>query len=70
MNTSTQNLIVLKELGGNAPTHLNPLQELFAPHIHALTMFWIFVWCATALILVVKLTREYLAHRARMRQKN
>jgi hypothetical protein len=65
MGTSTPKLIVLKELEGNQPTSLDPVQTFFAPHVDTLTTFWIAVWCVTAIVLLVRLGREYLEHRKR-----
>jgi hypothetical protein len=63
MNTSTDDLIVLKELQGNPPTSLDPLQQVLAPYIEELTAFWVAVWCMTAVVLVVHLVREYRKHK-------
>jgi hypothetical protein len=65
MGTSTPQLIVLKELEGNQPTSLDPVQTLLAPHVDALTAFWITLWCLTAIVLLIRLAREYLEHRKR-----
>jgi hypothetical protein len=57
-----QNLLVLKELAGNDPVRLFPLQELLEPHVPAITILWWLLWCATALYL---LWIVYRAHRSR-----
>jgi hypothetical protein len=67
MNTSTANLIVLRELRGNAPTHLDPLQQLAHPYIPLLTLFWIAIWCGTLAFVIAKTSREYLAYRKNKR---
>jgi hypothetical protein len=63
MGTSTPKLIVLKELVGNAPPHLDPLQQLLAPHIEIINDFWLSVWCMTLIVLLVKLFLDYREHR-------
>ena len=63
MGTSSQNLIVLKELVGNAPSHLDRTQQLLAPHIQLITHFWIGLWLITAIVVLVKVFREYIAYR-------
>jgi hypothetical protein len=61
--TTTENLIVLRGLEGNAPTSLTPVQKFLAPHIDALTLFWVLVWFVTAIVVLIQLWREYRAHR-------
>jgi hypothetical protein len=68
MNTSTQNLIVLRELEGNPPVQLDPLQQFLAPHVEVLIAFWVAVWCGTAIFLLVKLAREYREYRKTSRR--
>ncbi len=63
MKTETHNLIILKELKGNAPVHLSPFQEFLEPYTQGLIIFWIAVWCATIIFVVVKIIREYITHR-------
>lgn len=63
MGTSSSHIVVLKQLTGNAPAHLDPLQAFFAPYTNELILFWISVWITTAGVLVVKVVREYMAHR-------
>jgi hypothetical protein len=63
--TSTHGLIILKELEGNAPTHLDPLQQMLEPHIQTLTLFWVALWFATLAFVISKLVREYLQYRRR-----
>jgi hypothetical protein len=67
MGTSTNNLLVLKELAGNAPTSLDPLQQLLAPHVHELIYFWVAVWSVTAIVLLIRLVREYIEYRGKRR---
>jgi len=55
--------VVLKELAGNAPPSLDALQQFFAPHAHALIVFWTAVWIFTAFVVIAKLIREYRASR-------
>lgn len=62
MNTDAP-LIILKDLIGNEPTQLYPLQEMLVPHLHTLITGWFSIWCMTALILLVQLAREYIEHR-------
>ena len=68
MDPSQHKLIVLKELRGNAPTHLDPIQQALAPHVQLLINIWIAIWCVTAVFILVKLGREYLAHRKKERR--
>ena len=63
MGTSTNNLIVLKELAGNPPVQLDRVQQFFAPHVDAMITFWVGVWILTSVVLLVKLAQEYIAHR-------
>lgn len=56
---TTLKIIELKQNAGNAPTSLDPLQQFLAPHVDALILFWFFVWCGTALVLLLKLWFEY-----------
>lgn len=51
--------IVLKELVGNAPPSLNLLQQFFAPHAHALVLFWTSIWIITAFVMTGIAAREY-----------
>lgn len=51
--------IVLKELAGNAPPTLNPIQAFMAPHVHAIIQFWIAVWFFTAFVVLFHLVLEY-----------
>ncbi|MEN9561342.1 MAG: hypothetical protein RIQ56_615 [Candidatus Parcubacteria bacterium] len=67
MDTNSSQLIVLKELRGNNPTHLSGIQPFLAPHIELLTTLWIAIWFATALALLGILFKEYRAYR---RQKH
>ena len=63
MGTSTPPLIVLKELAGNVPTHLDSVQRFFEPHTDSLVHFWVAVWFATSLYLILHVASEYSAHR-------
>ena len=62
-------LIVLKELRGNDPVQLTPLQQFLAPHVTTLIDTWILIWCATAAIVVLKLIHEYRLHKARKQDR-
>ena len=64
MDTATPGLLVLKNLAGNLPPHLNTLQLWLLPHAGTITAFWWGLWCVTALYLLERLIREYLASRA------
>ncbi len=57
-------VIALKMLLGNEPTHLNAFQSVLAPFVHEIAFGWLCVWGITALVLLVRLAREYRAHRA------
>lgn len=59
MENGTTTLIVLKELAGNPPPHLNAIQELLLPHVGFLTTVWISVWITTAIVLLAKVWYEY-----------
>ena len=69
MGTSTENLIVLKELQGNPPVQLDTVQQFFAPHVDAMIMFWILVWCATGVFVLIKLGLEYVEYRKKNTRK-
>ncbi len=58
-----QKLIVLKELAGNKPTQLSPVQQYIDHHIYAFSYFWFIVWCVTAATMLVKLWYEYKSQR-------
>lgn len=58
-------LIVLKELAGNPPPHLNALQQLFAPHVETLISLWIALWIMTAFVLIGIYVNAYREHRAK-----
>jgi hypothetical protein len=51
MATST-GLLVLTELAGHAPAHLEYSQQLLAPFAELITYGWIAVWCVTGLYLL------------------
>ena len=59
MESATATSIVLKELAGNPPPHLNAIQTFLAPHVGFLTTLWISLWVLTAIALVIKLMYEY-----------
>jgi hypothetical protein len=59
MENATTSLIVLKELAGHPPTHLDPLQQFLSPHLQGLIYFWFSVWCVTGVVLLIKLWQEY-----------
>ena len=61
-------LIVIKELAGNPPPHLNMIQKFLAPYTESLVTFWISVWIMTAIVLFVFYIREYRAHRNRSKK--
>ena len=63
MENGTTTLIVLKELAGNPPPHLNAIQKLLVPHVEFLTAFWISVWILTAIVLLVQLWYAYKEHK-------
>ncbi len=63
MENGTTTLIVLKELAGNPPPHLNAIQELLAPHVGLLTTLWISVWITTAAVLLVQPWHAYKEHK-------
>jgi hypothetical protein len=63
MNHATTTLIVLKQLAGHVPPHLDPLQSFIERHIDTITNLWISVWWITALILLYKLWHEYKEQR-------
>ena len=67
MDPSQHKLIILKELRGNAPTHLDPIQKALEPHAQLLINTWIAIWCVTAIVILAKLGREYLEHRRKQR---
>ncbi|MDB5238642.1 MAG: hypothetical protein JWM46_912 [Candidatus Kaiserbacteria bacterium] len=56
---ATSSLIVLNELLGNQPTHLNAIQVFFLPYEHLLSLFWILIWCITAGVVLTHLAQEY-----------
>lgn len=58
MGTSTP-IIALKMLAGNEPTHLNAMQLLLAPYVRDISIAWFAIWCLVALVLLVRLIREY-----------
>jgi hypothetical protein len=60
MNSS---FIVLKALAGNDAPSLNAFQSFLAPHAELLSHAWFSVWCMTAIVVLVKLVREYVDHR-------
>jgi hypothetical protein len=51
MATST-GLLVLTELAGHMPVHLEYTQQLLAPFAQQITVGWIIIWCATGLYLL------------------
>ena len=51
--------IVLKELAGNQPPTLNPIQQFMEPHLHALIVFWTTVWVITCVAVLYKGYKEY-----------
>jgi hypothetical protein len=64
MNPSTTpQIIVLKELSGNPPVQLHPIQQFMAPHIDTMVAFWIAVWFATGIAVLLGLLRDYREHR-------
>lgn len=56
--------IILKELAGNAPPTFSPLQEIMAPHVDLLILFWTTMWFFVAFVVLFKLYREYRDSRA------
>lgn len=65
MDTSLP-IIALKQLAGNEPTHLYPLQEAMLPYVDLIAHAWIALWVLTALVLTVQLAREYRSYRNRV----
>lgn len=63
MDTSLP-VIALKQLAGNEPTFLYPLQEFLLPYVDALSHAWLLVWVLTAIVLTYRLVREYQRTRA------
>ncbi len=59
MNATTTKLVVLKELEGNPPVTLDPLQQFLAPYAGTMTAFWVALWFATAIAVLLKLWHEY-----------
>jgi hypothetical protein len=51
--------IVLKDLYGNAPTLLSPLQEFLSRHLDLLTNAWISAWIVTGAVLIWIYVRGY-----------
>jgi hypothetical protein len=63
--TASTTYLVLKEVAGHSPTHLDPLQQLLAPHVDTLINIWISIWCMTAVVLLYKLWHEYREQKQR-----
>jgi hypothetical protein len=63
MGTSSQKIIVLKELVGNTPVQLDALQQFLLPFAWLIHDFWVSVWVMTLLVVLVKLAFEYREHR-------
>ncbi len=57
-STSAQ-LMPLREIAGNPPTHLYPMQELLVPYTGWLIAFWFALWCMTAVVLIYRLAKEF-----------
>lgn len=67
MAPTTSNLLILKGLEGNEPVHLDALQTFLAPHVQLLHYFWVTLWWATLVYVIVFVFRQYRLHRARGR---
>lgn len=59
MSTTTPPIIELTQNAGNAPTSLDPLQTMLAPHTDLIVSFWLAVWVITGIVLLIKLWHEY-----------
>ena len=64
MEGTSTHYIVLKELAGNAPPTLNPIQQVMAPYVHEIIVFWLTVWCFVGLVLLLHLYQEYRKSRS------
>lgn len=56
-------ILELQQTAGNAAVTLTPLQHALAPHVDAITTFWIVLWVLTGLFLLYKLWVEYREQR-------
>lgn len=63
MPTPSLTTIELKQLIGNAPTTLSPIQEKLNAHIDTLVHMWWGVWWLTACILLAFLVRDYVKYK-------
>ena len=63
MNTGTTTYIVLKELAGNRPPHLDMLQQILAAHLETVSAFWISLWIMTFIVVLYQVYKEYRASR-------
>jgi|GEM_PF-2116232 len=59
MQHATTTYLVIKQLAGHLPPHLDPLQQIIADHIDLVTNLWISVWWMTAFVLLYHLWQEY-----------
>ena len=63
IGTSTPQILALKELSGNVPMRLDSMQQFFWPHSDTLIHFWVAVWFATALYLLLHVASKYSEYR-------
>ncbi len=56
---TTTNLIVLKQLAGNDPVTLYPIQIMMEPHVDLIIAAWTALWFTTLTIVLYKLFREW-----------